>query len=80
MRALEKDPAARYPSSSALALALANCSLAGKWTFGDAAHVAKTSSRPPAAESATKVCAPRAPRLPSLYDNEAPTSKKPRPL
>jgi serine/threonine-protein kinase len=48
MRALDKDPEARYPSASELALALARCSLAGHWTFGHATNVAKkNSSRPP---------------------------------
>jgi serine/threonine-protein kinase len=47
MRALEKDPAARYETAAELAFALAGCSLAGSWTFGDAALVARRSSRPP---------------------------------
>jgi len=47
MRALEKEPEARFASASELALALAACSLAGKWTFGDATHMARKSSRPP---------------------------------
>jgi hypothetical protein len=48
MRALEKDPSARYQTAAELALALASCSLAGSWTFGDATLVARKSSRPPA--------------------------------
>jgi hypothetical protein len=48
MRALEKDPAARYQTAAELALALASCGLAGTWTFGDATLVARKSSRPPA--------------------------------
>jgi hypothetical protein len=48
MRALEKDPAARFATSAELALALSSCSLAGAWTFGDATGVARRSSRPPA--------------------------------
>jgi serine/threonine-protein kinase len=47
MRALEKDPAKRYETAADMALALADCSLAGKWTFGDATVVARRSSRPP---------------------------------
>jgi serine/threonine-protein kinase len=47
MRALEKDPQARYASAAEMALALASCTMAGKWTFGDATFVAKRSSRPP---------------------------------
>jgi len=47
MRALRKDPADRYASASELALALAECKLAGKWTFGEATYVARRSSRPP---------------------------------
>ncbi len=49
MKSLEKDPAARYPTAAGFAMALAGCRLAGKWTFGDAAHVARHSSRPPPA-------------------------------
>jgi len=77
MRALEKDPAARYASASEFALALATCTLAGKWTYGHATHVARTSSRPPPVESAKKVIAPPPPRLPSLFDEHAaPPGKK----
>ena len=47
MRALEKEPESRFASASELALALAACTLAGKWTFGDATHMARKSSRPP---------------------------------
>jgi serine/threonine-protein kinase len=47
MRALQKDPRERYSSAAEFALALANCSVAGKWTFGDAVQVARHSSRPP---------------------------------
>jgi serine/threonine-protein kinase len=66
MRALEKDPAARYESASELALALAACTLAGKWTFGDATHVAKSSSRPPPPTGVQTLFAPSAPRVPSI--------------
>ncbi len=47
MRALAKDPDERYATGSEMALALADCSSAGKWTFTDAVHVARHSSRPP---------------------------------
>ncbi len=47
MRALRKVPSERYASASELALALARCSAAGKWTFGEATNVARRSSRPP---------------------------------
>ncbi|HEY2511144.1 MAG TPA: serine/threonine-protein kinase, partial [Polyangiaceae bacterium] len=45
LRALSKDPSARYSSASEFALALAACTVAGKWTFGDAV-VARQSTRP----------------------------------
>jgi serine/threonine-protein kinase len=72
LRALAKDPAQRYPTATAFALALASCDLAGKWTFGEA-HAATMSSRPPP-PSSTESVAPeaesegnlRAPRLPSF--------------
>jgi serine/threonine-protein kinase len=67
MRALEKDPAARYESASELALALASCTLAGRWTYGDATIVAKKSSRPPPPTSTVEpVVAPPSARLPSF--------------
>jgi serine/threonine-protein kinase len=47
MRALRKDPNERYESASVFALALSSCTVAGKWTFGDATYVARHSSRPP---------------------------------
>jgi len=47
MQALEKEPAARYATAAEFALALASCTLAGKWTFGHATEVARRSSRPP---------------------------------
>ncbi len=47
MRMLRKDPAERYATATDLALALASCSAAGQWTFGDAVQVARHSSRPP---------------------------------
>jgi serine/threonine-protein kinase len=66
LRALEKDPAARYPSAAELALALASCSAAGRWTFGDATHVARTSSRPPPPEGIASLPNLRAPRVPNV--------------
>jgi eukaryotic-like serine/threonine-protein kinase len=66
MKSLEKDPEARYASASEFALALAGCSLAGRWTFGDASHVAKHSSRPPPPSGVEPFALPPAPRLPSL--------------
>jgi serine/threonine-protein kinase len=47
LRALAKDPSSRYATGAELALALASCRVAGKWTFGDATDVARKSSRPP---------------------------------
>jgi len=66
MRALQKDPAARYQTAAELALALASCTLAGKWTFGDATYVAKRSSRPPPPPAAVAELLPslRPPRVP----------------
>ncbi len=66
MRALAKEPDARYASASDLALALAACRLAGKWTFGDAVNVARHSSRPPPSENIELVTGLAAPRLPSM--------------
>jgi serine/threonine-protein kinase len=47
MRSLRKEPSERYATAAEFALALAGCSVAGKWTFGDAVQVARHSSRPP---------------------------------
>ncbi len=72
MRALEKDPQARYANAADFALALASCTMAGKWTFGDAAFVAKRSSRPPppgalaALDALPPVASLRPPRVPSF--------------
>jgi eukaryotic-like serine/threonine-protein kinase len=67
MRALEKDPAARYETGAELALALAECSLAGRWTFGDAAYAARQSSRPPTSGVVeTTLPSLGAPRVPSI--------------
>jgi len=65
LRALAKDPDARYSSASELALALAGCSSAGKWTLTDAASVARHgSSHPPSGRSESIVVERlRAPRL-----------------
>jgi serine/threonine-protein kinase len=68
MRALEKDPAARFSTAAELALALSSCTLAGKWTFGDAALVARNSSRPPPPGGVASLAIPslRAPRVPNI--------------
>jgi serine/threonine-protein kinase len=58
MRSLEKAPEARYASAAEFALALSRCTLAGKWTFGDATHVARKSSRPPPPRSLDKILVP----------------------
>jgi serine/threonine-protein kinase len=78
MRALAKEPDERFASASELALALATCNAAGKWTFGDATNVAKHSSRPPPSEGADiLVAALPAPRLPSLRVSSRRDSDKP---
>jgi eukaryotic-like serine/threonine-protein kinase len=66
MRALHKDPDERFSSASELALALASCRLAGKWTFGDATYVARHSSRPPPAQSVDQLVGPPPLRAPSI--------------
>jgi hypothetical protein len=66
MRALEKDPNARYQTASELALALSECTLAGKWTFGDAAFVARHSSRPPPPGGIEALPSFRAPPVPRI--------------
>jgi eukaryotic-like serine/threonine-protein kinase len=67
MRALEKDPALRFATSAELALALASCSLAGAWTFGDATGVARRSSRPPASGVMEAMPSLAAPAVPSEW-------------
>jgi eukaryotic-like serine/threonine-protein kinase len=66
MRALSKDPSKRFDNASEMALALAECRLAGKWTFGDATYVAKRSSRPPPSGGIESIVIARAPRLPQV--------------
>jgi serine/threonine-protein kinase len=67
LRALEKDPARRYPSGAELALALAECRVAGKWTFGDATDVARKSSRPPPSDGRLETMPSlKAPRVPAF--------------
>jgi serine/threonine-protein kinase len=73
MRALQKDPAARYGTAAELALALSQCTLAGKWTFGDAALIARQTSRPPPAGIVEALPSMRPPRLPRI-DVGAPAS------
>jgi serine/threonine-protein kinase len=66
MRALEKQPDARFSTAMELALALSSCALAGKWTYGDAALVARHSSRPPPASGIESLPSLRPPRVPSI--------------
>jgi serine/threonine-protein kinase len=71
MRALQKDPHSRYQTAAELAMALSQCALAGKWTFGDAALLAKQSSRPPPpgmVEALPSMLPPRVPRIESESD------------
>jgi hypothetical protein len=84
MRTLEKEPAERYGTAAELALALSSCTLAGKWTFGDAVHVARQSSRPPSSGVLeTALPSLRAPRAPSLgldvSGDPAPVTSIPKP-
>ena len=71
MRALAKDPADRFASAAELALALSSCTLAGSWTFGDAALVARRSSRPPPSGVMEALPSLRAPRVPSEWTETA---------
>jgi serine/threonine-protein kinase len=67
MKALAKDPCARYASGAEIALALAACRTAGRWTFGDATDVARKSSRPPPPGADLEgLPSLRAPLLPNL--------------
>ena len=66
LRALEKDPGARYPTAADLALALASCTVAGRWTFGHATDVARKSSRPPPPGVLDALPSLKAPRVPKL--------------
>jgi serine/threonine-protein kinase len=67
MRALEKDPQVRYATAAEMALALASCTMAGKWTFGDATFAAKRSSRPPPPGGIIEALPSlRAPRVPAF--------------
>ena len=75
LRALSKDPSARYHNASEMALALAECRLAGKWTFGDATFVAKHSSRPPPSGGIEALFIARPPRLPQI---NVPSSSEPK--
>jgi serine/threonine-protein kinase len=65
MRALSKDPGDRFASAAEMALALASCSAAGKWTFGDAA-IARRSSRPPPSSGTEAVPSLRPPPVPKF--------------
>jgi serine/threonine-protein kinase len=67
MLALHKDPDERYGSASELALALARCGVAGKWTFGEATNVARQSSRPPASAAVEPLVSMRTPRAASVH-------------
>jgi hypothetical protein len=66
MKTLEKDPAARFPTCADLALALAACGVAGKWTFGDAVDVARKSSRPPPPNFQEQMPSLKAPLVPKF--------------
>ncbi|HLK39627.1 MAG TPA: serine/threonine-protein kinase [Polyangiaceae bacterium] len=79
MRALEKEPAARYANAAELALALASCTTAGKWTFGHAIEAARKSSRPPASgvlETLPPLAAPRVPKINEEETLEGPALPK----
>jgi serine/threonine-protein kinase len=69
LRALAKDPGERYANCAELALALASCRVAGKWTYGDATDMARKSSRPPTslpAESLASFTVPKPAPVPSF--------------
>jgi serine/threonine-protein kinase len=66
LRALEKVPSARYATAAELALALASCRVAGKWTFGDATEVARKSSRPPPSGVMEAIPSLKAPPVPTF--------------
>ena len=76
LRALRKDPAERHASASEFALALAACTLAGKWTFGDAVYVARHSSRPPPSDDAIAVQIPRLRPIGVRVPSDAPTQPR----
>jgi serine/threonine-protein kinase len=82
LKALEKDPSQRYATASELALALGSCALAGTWTFGDAALVARRSSRPPPSGMMEALPTLRPPPVPrefaDLDANETESSVKAR--
>jgi eukaryotic-like serine/threonine-protein kinase len=80
MRALQKEPSARFATAAELALALSSCTLAGAWTFNDAVCVARKSSRPPPPSGVVETFAPlRAPDLPREWregaNDSAPLAK-----
>jgi serine/threonine-protein kinase len=75
LKALEKDPAARYQTAADFALALAGCTLAGKWTFGDATYVARHSSRPPPSGTMEAFPSLRPPKVPVI--DERPSDAPP---
>jgi serine/threonine-protein kinase len=67
MRALEKAPESRFATAMDFAMALSSCTLAGKWTYGDAAYVARHSSRPPPPSGVESILPSlRPPRVPDL--------------
>jgi serine/threonine-protein kinase len=80
LRSLEKDPGNRYATAAELALALGSCSLAGTWTFGDAALVARRSSRPPPSgmmEALPTLRPPAVPREFAQFAEDAPPAETP---
>jgi eukaryotic-like serine/threonine-protein kinase len=66
LRALAKDPSARYASAAEFALALSSCRAAGKWTYGDATDVARKSSRPPSPGTMEALPSFKAPPVPNF--------------
>jgi eukaryotic-like serine/threonine-protein kinase len=58
MRALQKNPEARFPSAAEFSQALTRCSAAGRWMVGDTVQVARRSSRPPPTTSVARVAVP----------------------
>jgi serine/threonine-protein kinase len=73
MRALAKDPGERFADAAQFALALAACSTASKWTFGDAVIARRSSRPPPVSGTSEAVVSLRPPRVPNLAELEGVT-------